>query len=367
MFRVPVQSPNTVVRAIGVVVTLALPKRWPRIRFPDGANPSFVHFFILILFEAIADMVRQSSLFGWFRLVGEVLEIPNSSRERYFTQRGGEHDRVAMSTCVRRDVCRGHRKNLLQVGAPTARHEADNDIQHVSGVQGGALLLTTSHAISRPYSTNAGTPAPANSGSGRARAIALLTDDMSLGYAAAASTSHGSAFATSASSKGQFPSAQKKQRLDYGSDGRKPVALSSKLASASPRSASGLRVELPAARRRRGGRGRYPWVGRRNAFRGVLVRPPHPCRKPAKSRAPCEPLYIKHEHTSSSPPPGSHATRTVRIINISIDRHLQKELGMAVFVYLRPRYEHRAYRRTFPQRKPCPGLCLFSDNNLAQL
>ncbi|EJK44111.1 hypothetical protein THAOC_37379 [Thalassiosira oceanica] len=99
------------------------------------------------------------------------------------------------------------------------------------------------------------------------------------------------------------------------------------------------------------------------SFRRVPVRPPHPCLKPARSRAPRDPLYIKHEPAPSSPPPGSRAERTVRVV--STDRHLQNELGRAAFVHLQQTNIGHIDGH-FVDEKPCPGLCVLSDDNLVR-
>ncbi|EJK56655.1 hypothetical protein THAOC_23417 [Thalassiosira oceanica] len=111
-------------------------------------------------------------------------------------------------------------------------------------------------------------------------------------------------------------------------------------------SESWLQARGPAAQRAREGEG-HPFPSPPSAgeaqptqtplthpapFKRVPVRPPNPCRKPARNRAPREPLHIRHEPASSSPPPGSRAERTVRVV--STDRHLQNELGRAAFVHL---------------------------------
>ena len=84
-----------------------------------------------------------------------------------------------------------------------------------------------------------------------------------------------------------------------------------------------------------------PSVGR-VPFQRVPVHPPNPNRE-TQRRPPRNPLYIKHEPAPRSPPPGSRATRTVRIV--STDRHLRDELG-ADGVRPPPGDVHRAPRRT---------------------
>ena len=85
-----------------------------------------------------------------------------------------------------------------------------------------------------------------------------------------------------------------------------------------------------------------PSAGRVAAFQRVPVHPPNPNRE-TQRRPPRNPLYIKHEPAPRSPPPGSRATRTVRIV--STDRHLRDELG-ADGVRPPPGDVHRAPRRT---------------------